>query len=124
MNFAFYDENGEITMTLDAPSKKYALYQAKEFVECDEEVTPATHYVAAQRAEAKVPLPSRHFVSSLSVTFEELPEGIKVETNGMETVTDNEPLVIEYDVPGTYTISFSGHVRYLDHDLEVTVDDT
>ncbi|WP_062359640.1 hypothetical protein [Vreelandella aquamarina] len=121
MNFAFYDENGEITMTLNAPSKKYALYQAKEFVECDEEVTPATHYVAAQRAEAKAPLPIRHFVSSLSVTFEELPEGIKVETNGMETVTDNEPLVIEYDVPGTYTISFSGLVNYLDHELEVTV---
>lgn len=123
MRFAFYNNVGAIEMVLDAPTEKYALYQAKDFVECAEYTTAENAYVdvATKELKEKESLSLNHDVAGLEVTFVSLPAGLKVETNNMETVTDDEPLVIEYDVPGTYTINFSGLVNYLDHEMEVAV---
>lgn len=85
------------------------------------EVSDVTHYVSEGAVIEKGDYNLSHDIVDLEVTFVGLPESLKVETNGMETVTDSEPLVIEYDVPGTYTINFSGLVNYLDHEMEVTV---
>ncbi|QPI65942.1 hypothetical protein [Vreelandella venusta] len=62
-------------------------------------------------------------IEGLVVTLTGLPVGLTVSTNKLSTVTDNEPLLIEYDVPGTYRIALSGRVNCLDRELEVTVGD-
>lgn len=112
--YAFVSGEGRIESILSGPMR---------YVECSSETRDTTHYFdntlgVIRRKEA---LRYQQNTRGLVVTFEGVPSGVKVETNGMETIADNEPLVIEYDVPGTYTIIFSGHVRYLDHELEVTV---
>lgn len=90
-----------------------------------ESVDDITHYVdvATHEIKEKQPFDYDVTVSGLTATITGLPEGLTVETNGMETTTDDQPLVIEYDLPGTYTIRFSGRVRYLDRVEEVTVGD-
>lgn len=125
MRFAFYDDEGGITMILEAPSKKFALCQAKDFVECDDSVTYDEHYVDVQEKaiREKRHIDAGYVSAGLALTLEGLPKGLNVVTNGVNTVTDNEPLIIEYDLPGTYTVRFSGHAQYLDHEMEVTVGD-
>lgn len=96
---------------------------AYQYIECDETVDDVSHYYDLENKslEYKEKLYPLVVGEGLTLNISNLPEGLKVETNGMGTITDNEPLVIEYDVPGTYTISFSGLVNYLDHEMEVTV---
>lgn len=96
------------------------------YIACDESVRDDTHYVDVGTGEIqpKRPIDAEQSIDGLKVTLAGLPAGLTVATNGMDTVTDDTPLVIEYDLPGTYTIRFSGHVRCLDHELEVTVGDT
>ncbi len=112
--YAFVSGDGRIESILSGPMR---------YIECSSETRDTTHYFDNTLGviREKEALNYQQNISGLVVTIEGMPSGVRVETNGMETVTDNEPLVIEYDVPGTYTISFSGHVRYLDHELEVTV---
>ncbi|WJZ48859.1 hypothetical protein [Halomonas phage vB_HmeY_H4907] len=118
--YAVSDLKGEITQVLSGSP----LYIR---VPNDSDVLDTTHYVDV---ETETVLPKRPIevvveqgADPLSITLTGVPSGVTLSTNGMETKTDDQPLVIEYDVPGTYTISFSGHVRYLDHELEVTVGD-
>lgn len=96
------------------------------YVRCDSSVSDVTHYVDAETREIKDKKPLAYGVTSsgLTVTLTELPGGLNVETNGQQAVTDGEPLVITFDIPGTYRIELSGLVEYLNDALEVTVDDT
>lgn len=96
---------------------------AHQYIECDETIDDVSHYYDLENKLLKHKEEVYPVVTEegLTLNVSDLPEGLKVETNGMETITDNEPLVIEYDVPGTYTISFSGLVNYLDCEMEVTV---
>lgn len=95
------------------------------YVRCDETVNDVTHYVdvATGEIQLKQALEFELSTDGLTATLTGLPEGVTVATNGLDTDTDGDPLVITYDVPGTYEITLSGHVEYLDHDLEVTVGD-
>jgi len=118
--YAVSDLKGEITQVLSGSP----LYIR---VPNDSDVLDTTHYVDV---ETETVLPKRPIevvveqgADPLSITLTGVPSGVTLSTNGMETKTDDQPLVIEYDVPGTYTISFSGLVNYLDHELEVTVGD-
>lgn len=91
----------------------------------DSDVLDTTHYVDVE-TETVLPKQPLQFIveysdNSLSITLTGLPEGVTVSSNGMETVTDNEPLEITYDIPGNYTITLTGRVEYMDHELEVTV---
>ena len=40
----------------------------------------------------------------------------------IETVTDSEPTVIEFELPGHYQVALTGHHHYIDEDIEVSVD--
>tara|TARA_R110001583_G_scaffold28600_1_gene101181 strand:+ start:2233 stop:2574 length:342 start_codon:yes stop_codon:yes gene_type:complete len=95
------------------------------YAPCTEEVSDVTHYleVSSGDIKPKKSLITQCVVAGLSATFDGLPSGLKVQTNGFLTVTDTDPLEIHYDVPGTYEIRLRGHVEYLDETLEVTVGD-
>ncbi len=95
------------------------------YITCDDTVRDDTHYVDVDTAKihAKRPIEAEQSIDGLTVTLAGLPAGLTVATNGMDTVTDGTPLVITYDVPGTYEIRLSGHIEYLDRIEEVTVDD-
>ena len=95
------------------------------YIACDDTVRDDTHYVDVATGEihAKRPIDAEQSIDGLTVTLAGLPAGLTVATNGMDTVTDGTPLVISYDLPGTYEIRLSGHVEYLDCTEEVTVDD-
>lgn len=94
-------------------------------VKCETHVNDVTHFynLETQSIEAKAELDLQVNVEDLAVTIHNLPANLKVETNDMEVFTDEEPLVIEYDIPGVYDIKLSGHARFLDLELEVTVGD-
>lgn len=104
----------EITQTLSTPFLH---------IECEEDVTDITHYYDEQAHEIvhKKSLQIDVDIKQLTVTVAGLPTNLTVETNNMSTITDNTPLVIDYDISGTYTITLSGHVEFLDHEMEVTV---
>lgn len=95
------------------------------YIACDESVRDDTHYVdvATGEVHAKRQIDAALSIDGLTVTLAGLPAGLTVATNGMDAVTDGTPLVISYDLPGTYEIRLSGHVEYLDRVEEVTVDD-
>ncbi len=118
--YAASDLKGEITQVLSGSP----LYVR---VPNDSDVLDTTHYVDVE-TETVLPKQPLQFTveqndNSLSITLTGLPAGVTVSSNSMETVTDGEPLVVEYDIPGTYTITLTGRVEYLDHETEVTVDD-
>ena len=116
MRYAVCDLNGEIRSIVSGPY---------HYIECDNEVMDDTHYYDTEDKELrpKEPLGYQTEVSGLSVTLGGLPVGINVGTNGSKIVTDQEPTKVTYDVPGTYLISLSGHLKYLDESLEVIVGD-
>lgn len=66
----------------------------------------------------------------LGVVITGLPPGLTVmayergsvnEEPPPQTTTDGEPLEIEFELPGTYSVVLTGLVPYLDKTLEVTV---
>ncbi|MBS3670208.1 hypothetical protein [Vreelandella boliviensis] len=113
--YAIVDDTGRITQLYSTNSY---------FVPCDDDVSDTTHYADSEHViHAKRPLEFELTTEGLTVMLSGLPTGVNVETNGLDTVTDEDPLEITYDVPGAYEIKLSGHVEYLDTSLEVTVDD-
>lgn len=92
-------------------------------IECDEQVSDVTHFynTSLGKLELKAALNPKIITKGLKVTITGIPSGLKVETNGLSTLTDDLPLVIEYDIPGKYEIILSGRVEFLDRTLEVTV---
>lgn len=114
--YAVYDDSGFI---------KQLISTLNHYVEVGDEVSDDTHYVdiTTHAVEAKQLLNPETTVDGLVATLTGLPKGLNVETNNLGTVTDDSPLVIEYDVPGTFVISLSGRVDYLSCELEVTVGD-
>lgn len=114
--YAMADASGAILQIVSGPYR---------YVRCDADIDDSTHYVEKNSdvIRLKSELEDSHRVTGLTVVFTDLPEGLSVKTNSMETVTDGEPLEITYDVPGTYTVTMAGRVEYLDHETEVTVDD-
>ena len=113
--YAIVDDAGRITQLYSTNSY---------FVPCGDDVSDTTHYADSEHViQDKRPLEFELTAEGLTVTLEGLPAGVTVATNGLDTDTDGEPLAIAYDVPGTYEITLSGHVEYLDHVMEVTVDD-
>ncbi|QPI64471.1 hypothetical protein [Vreelandella venusta] len=114
--YAVHTTDGAIVRTLTTPHG---------YIECDDTVSDATHYVDVDTLEVKQKrsLEPQLSVDSLVVTLTDLPAELTVTTNDVETITDGEPLTINYDVPGTYEIRLCGLIEYLDENLEVTVGD-
>ncbi|UQI38800.1 hypothetical protein [Vreelandella venusta] len=116
--YAVHTTGGTIVRTLTTPHG---------YIECDDSVSDATHYVDVDASphiiKARQPLDLQISVDDLTVTIEGLPAELTVITNGVETISDDEPLTITYDVPGTYEIRLSGSIQYLDTEVGVTVGD-
>ncbi|MEH6641387.1 hypothetical protein [Vreelandella glaciei] len=98
------------------------LVTGRRYIACQEDVLDTTHYVSASNEVIpKQALQLEINTEGLSVIITGVPAGLTVETKGLTTLTDNEPLIIHYDVPGNYEITLRGHVEYLDQMLEVTL---
>jgi hypothetical protein len=115
-HYAVVDSLGAISSIYSSPYR---------FVRCDEQVSDISHYYDNKQ---ECLLPKRKLQTSITtdglvVTLSGLPRGLTVSTNGATATTEDDDLTIEYDLPGTYKIELSGLVEYLDHELEVTVDD-
>lgn len=93
------------------------------YVECDHTVNDTTHYYNTDTSQIELKSELQYTLSKngLEVTISGLPENLHVQTNNLFTMTDEEDLVIEYDIPGTYTIELSGRVEYLDTTINVEV---
>ena len=116
-------------------NKRYAMVNGKEIaqvlqtpfthIECGDDVFDHTHYYDEATREIRPKLAFDYVldIEGLTVTLTGLPEGVLVETNGMDTLTDDKPVVITYDVPDTYEIQLSGCPECLNTGLEVFVGD-
>lgn len=114
-SYAVADGEGNITQIYST---------SKRYIPCGEGVDDLTHYVTdSGHIEQKAAIDCDVAVDGLTATITGLPAGLSVETNGISTVTDTEPLIISYDVPGTYSVQLSGRPGYLETELEVHVDD-
>ncbi|QKS24586.1 hypothetical protein [Vreelandella titanicae] len=93
---------------------------------CDDDVSDITHYYNTDTSQIELKYELQYTLSTngLEVTISGLPENLHVQTNNLNTMTDEEDLVIEYDIPGTYTIEFSERVEYLDTTINVEVEVT
>lgn len=113
--YAVVEQSGVINSIYSSP------YQ---FIQCGEEVSDTTHYVdmATLDVKEKAPFEYALHVHGLTVILEGLPAGVTVSANAMQVLTDSEPTEIAFDVPGTYSITFSEKVEYLDHTVNVTVE--
>lgn len=92
-------------------------------VECADDVSDITHFynTDTSQIELKHELQYTISVDGLEVTISGLPENLYVHTNNMHTMTDSEDLVVEYDIPGIYTIELSGRAEYLITTIDVEV---
>lgn len=112
--------NGEISQVITGGARYIEVPEGSD-------ISDDTHYVDVTTTPNEIrereEIPYDLKVEGLVVTLTGLPTGLAVSTNKLSTITDNEPLLIEYDVPGTYLITLSGRVNYLDHETEVTVGD-
>lgn len=114
--YAVADSKGQISWVTTGPYL---------YIKCDDSIRDDTHYVdiATQEIKPKMPLEPQLSVEDLTVTLTGLPPDLTVSTNGLEGITDTTPLVITYDVPGTYEVILRGLPEHLDTTLEVTVGD-
>ena len=111
--YAMADEAGKILQVINGPYR---------YVKCSVAVMDNTHYAnEADEIVEKQTLVVSVRTDDLTITLSGVPSGMTVKTNGMEAISDDEPLEIEYDLPGPYTVSLSGLVEYLDDEIEVTV---
>lgn len=115
--YAMVRPDGRITQIMTAPYWLLA---------CDATISDDTHYadMATGAIYPKRMAEVAQSVDGLTVTLSGLPAGMTVSSNGMSTMTDDDPLVIDYDLPGTYAVELSGHVEYQDTTVEVTVGQT
>lgn len=80
-----------------------------------------THYVKNGGIREKSVFDTMINVSGFSATVTGVPAGTTVTVGGASVVADVNPVEIEFDIPGTYTIDIGGLVEYRDESMEVTV---
>jgi hypothetical protein len=93
------------------------------FIECDSDVSDTTHYVSGGKVKKKTAFTYQVKLQGLMLTIEGLPVNTMITVGAYSVLTDNKPTVIEFDIPGTYTVTLNGLIGYLEEDLEVTVGD-
>lgn len=114
-NYAVADDSGNIMQIYSTSNR---------MIPCGERVNDVEYYVDENdNVEHKRPLEFDVATNELTATISGLPAGLKVDSNNNDIITDDMPLVITYDLPGTYEIRLSGHIQYLNQTLEVTVGD-
>tara|TARA_R110001599_G_scaffold133763_1_gene311365 strand:+ start:18604 stop:18957 length:354 start_codon:yes stop_codon:yes gene_type:complete len=113
--YAVYGSDGSI---------KQILTTVDDFAKVDGSVSDTTHYIDTDSGQPK---PKKKYEYQLDneglvLTITGLPAGVNVNVGFIETVTDSEPTVIEFELPGHYQVALTGHHHYFDEDIEVTVD--
>jgi len=125
MNFCFYDNAGYITQILVSPTKETARLQEGSFLECEEGCSDDAHFVdlsgPGPRIREKSSLDTEHDISGFVVTLTALPDGTRLEVEGLEIESDADGAEVEFEAPGTYEIRLSPPPQYRDDVLEVTV---
>ncbi len=124
--YAFFDESGRINRLYTGPEQEVHLQHTGKFLEVGEEVIDDTHYVDLHSdfdpiIRGKIPLSAEYIDDGLAVVFPSLPAGTRAEVQGLELISDGEPTIIEFDVPGTYEVQFYPPPQWRDEVLEVTV---
>lgn len=119
MQYAMYSEGGRVEIVIG-----YYFGAMK----CEGHETSDTHYVdttvTPHKMRERQPLTVTTETAALSATLSGIPIGSNIWTDGGDITThDDEPLTIEFDLPGTYTIEIMPPVQYLDESMEVTVGD-
>jgi hypothetical protein len=122
MPYAHYLPSGAISSIFDGRESDCRL-NGDTYIPCEHGVLDTTHYVELSGDPTimkKRPLDTARKEVGLEVTFTALPPGLTLRVGELQVITDGDD-VVEFDVPGTYTIELSGLVEYLDEALEVTV---
>jgi len=119
--FAFFDESSGAIASILRGSETVAAIQGGRYLEVSPDVLDTTHYITGGKAVEKTPFDVRHTIAGLAVTFPALPAGAIVEVEGASITTDDDPLEIVFDVPGTYRIQIRGLVSFLSCTVEVTI---
>ncbi|MDT8895631.1 hypothetical protein RSO41_13315 [Halomonas sp. I1] len=127
MRIAIYTEAGFIDRIVDSPDgyEKYQVDQGELYMPVGREVNDISHYVDVSQtphvARERHRFDSSHEINDLIVEFPELPPGTTVRVQGEELIAEKGVAEIEFDTPGTYTISFQ-HFQHLDEEVEVTLE--
>jgi len=121
-HYAVYESDGAIFGIVSQPLKAKA---PKNAIRIPCPVNDARYYVdvATKALHPKREVTAQPIVNDLSVTIDGLPAGLVVMTNRQQAITDGGPLLIHYDLPGTYAISLRGHPHFIDTTLEVALGD-
>lgn len=114
--YALADTDGRIVGVTEGPYY---------YLKCDDTVSSASHYVDTEThtIHAKTDYIYDVETSGLEVTITGLPPNVGITVNGISGMTDNEPTVVSFDLPGTYTVKLDGTKEHLPTEFEVTVDD-
>lgn len=113
--YAVYNSDGLI---------KQMLTTVDDFAKVDSSVSDTTHYIDIDSGQPKTKKKYEYQLGrgSLTLTFTGLPAGVNVNVGFIETVTDSEPTIIEFELPGHYQVALTGHHHYIDEDIEVSID--
>ncbi|MGM0858668.1 MAG: hypothetical protein ACQEW0_16545 [Pseudomonadota bacterium] len=127
MIFACYSSGtGEILIILNTTDVGVVKEQGHPYLEVDDSVGDDSHYVdlssSSPKVRAKESLDTSHTVNGLSVDFEGLPPGTKVEVEGRALIADGKDDGIEFETPGTYFFDFSPPPMFLPTHMEVVID--
>lgn len=93
------------------------------WVETHGGVDSHTHYVnpATRTIHERSEIKATAETTGLTATIHDVPAGLTVTVGGASVVADGNPVEIEFDIPGTYTIDIGALVEYRDESLEVTI---
>jgi hypothetical protein len=111
---AVYNGAGEIVRVEVGPHR---------YLKCGGNVGDETHFVANGEVKEKTAFKYQVKKQKLKVVLQGLPLNAVVTVGGQSLQVDAAATVIEFDIPGTYTVTLNGLIGYLEEDLEVTVGD-
>lgn len=122
MRVAVFKSDGEIIRVIACHHSQAALQaQDDEFaLEVAIDVADDTHYIKGDQAVEKAALSPAAEVDGFTATITGLPTGLQVEFDGVTAITDDEPLEIEVDEPGTYKLRIDGGAPYISTEVEIT----
>ncbi len=122
MIYAIYDSAGEIRRIVSCQESQsgYQVGDGELICEVGEGVLDTTHYISGGQAIEKSALAVSVSAAEEEAVVTGLPAGLEVSFDGVIATTDDDPLTLEMDEPGTYTLRIDGGALYLDAEVEIT----
>lgn len=125
MRYAVYNrEDGYIYFIISGTyrSAKDQCRNEEGVVKVSSGVDDGSHYILKGGAVRKKTLDTKHVISGLTVKFSGLPAGLTVSVDEEYVVTDDDPLEVSFDMPGTYHLRLHGLAPFVSRMMEVTID--